>query len=191
MSGFASGLMIKTRNVFLPVLTASVLVLSACSSVPDSAPTPYKAAKSEKQYGYSSVQLSDAEYRVMFRATEATDAALVQEYTLYRAAEIAQAAGYQYLAIVKTDVERKMTTGKRLVKDTSAAQIPVLQEEQCTMSGCSGVAQPFPAQTTEMTVETQTMEDVYFSIMVRMSNDAATLGKKAFTVSELLANKPA
>ena len=165
--------------------------LSACSSVPDAAPTPYQAASGGKGYGFSPVQLSDTEYRVMFRATEATDAAMVQEYTLYRAAEIAQKNNYDWLTLVKTDVERKNTLGKRIVKADNAKQVQpaVMQEEQCTMSGCNEVAQPFPGQS-GMTTEQEVMQDVYYSIVVRFSTVSPQDMKRSFEVTDLLARKP-
>ncbi|OFC70903.1 CC0125/CC1285 family lipoprotein [Alteromonas confluentis] len=173
------------------VLGAGLLAATACSSVSSLTPTPYQAAKSDKQYGYSSTQLSDNEYRIMFRATEVTDASLVQEYSLYRAAEIAKKNDFQYLTIVKTDIERKNTVAKRIVKETpEISQNPILTDPQCTMSGCNEVGQTMPNQSGELRVQTENTEDVYYSILVRMAESQTALGSKSFEVAKLLARKP-
>lgn len=179
----------KNSRSTYSILFACCLTLSACSSLPDAAPTPYKAAKSASEYGFSSVQLAEGQYRVMFKATQATDAASVQEYTLYRAAEIAKAQGYSWLTITKTDVDRKTTLGKSAVKAEASKQAvsPILTDQQCTMSGCSQVGQPFPASATGMTVETSMMRDVYYSVVVRMSQHEEDA---SFSVAEILQHPP-
>ncbi len=179
------------KGLFYAVLGAGLLTVSACSSVSGVMPTPYQAAKTDKQYGYSSTQLSDSEYRVMFRASEVTDASLVQEYALYRAAEIAQKNNFNYLTIVKTDIERKQTVAKTVVKESpEISQNPIINDPQCTMSGCNEVAQTMPNQSGELRVRTETAEDVYFSILVRMAENKTALGDKSFEVAKLLARKP-
>lgn len=179
------------KGLFYVVLGAGFLTVSACSSVSGITPTPYQAANTDKQYGYSSTQLSDSEYRVMFRASEVTDASLVQEYALYRAAEIAQKNNFSYLTIVKTDIERKNTVAKRIVKETpEISQNPIINDPQCTMSGCNEVAQTMPNQSGELRVRTEAAEDVYYSILVRMAENKTALGDKSFDVAKLLTHKP-
>lgn len=180
---------IYSSRFSLAILAVLCLTLSACSSLPDTAPTPYKPATASNEYGFSSVELSEGQYRVMFKATEATNAASVQEYTLYRAAEIAKANGYSWLNIHKTDVERKATLGKDPVKAESNKQVvsPVLADRQCTMSGCGQVGQPFPTSGSGMTLETKVMKDVYYSIVVQMSQAQQA---SSFSVTDILQNSP-
>ena len=175
----------KTAKAFV---AASVLatVMSACSSFSASGPTPYKAAKSADAYGYSSVQLDDSRYRVMFKAAEDTPADLVQEYTLYRAAQIASEQGYSWVAVVKTDIERKANITQRVVKDKKNTLPPVLKEEQCTMSGCNDVAQPFEVSDSDLRMEEAKIQDVYYSIVARMGNSQVSTGDNAFEVQKVI-----
>lgn len=176
-------------NVATCVLAASLLV-SGCSSLSPTQPTPYTAAKSTDSYGYSSMELTDTEYRVMFKATEATPADKVQEYSLYRAAEIAKKNGYEWVTIVKTDIERKTRTGKKIVRESNNSAPAVLKEEQCTMSGCNEVAQPFEPSDADVKVEQTRTKDVYYSIVVRMGNSQVGTGKRAFKTQDILATHP-
>ena len=45
-------------------------------------------------------KISENEYKVLFKATDKTPADKVQQYALYRAAEIAQNQGFTYLAML-------------------------------------------------------------------------------------------
>ena len=182
---FMRALITNSSRLSLSIVTVCCLTLSGCSSLPNTAPTPYKAATAPNEYGFSSVQLAENQYRVMFKATEATDAAAVQEYTLLRAAEIAKANGYSWFNIIKTDVERKATLGKRPVKAeaNNRATSQVLADQQCTMSGCSQVGQTFPASGNGMTIETKVMKDVYYSIVVQMTQQRQA---SAFSVNDIL-----
>ncbi len=170
-------------------LTA-VLGLTACATSSPNEPTPYIKAKSANAYGYSSMELSENEYRIMFKATEATDADKVQEYSLYRAAELADAQGFTWVAVVKTDVERKLRDGKRIVRESNNTAPPVLREEQCTMSGCNEVAQPFETSDADMRVEKTRTKDIYYSIVARMANSESALGQRAFRTQDVLSRPP-
>ena len=180
----------RYMNILSGVFLASAITITACSSLPSATPTPYKSAKLSDGYGYSSMQLSENEYRVMFKATEKTPADLVQEYTLYRAAEIADKTGFDWVAVVKTDVEKKAGTAKNIVRDKSASTPALPSEQQCTMSGCSEVAQPFPQTDGSMTVEETPMSDVYYSIMVRMGNADQGAEPNALLIKEILSRPP-
>ena len=171
-------------------LVAASLSLSACVSQSSTQPTLYRAAKTSDAYGYSSMELSDTEYRVMFKATEATPADKVQEYSLYRAAEIAQKKGYEWVSLVKTDVQRKSRETRNVTRKDTNTLPPVLKEEQCTMSGCNEVAQPFEATNSDVTVEKTRTKDVYYSIVVRMGDSKISTDKRAFKVADLLKNSP-
>ncbi|MBD3584202.1 hypothetical protein HHX48_00450 [Salinimonas sp. HHU 13199] len=171
----------------LVAVTLLSSALGACSSFSSSGPTAYKSAKSADAYGYSSVQLDDAQYRVMFKAAEDTPADLVQEYTLYRAAEIADEQGYSWVAIVKTDIERKANISQRIVRDKKNTLPPVLKEEQCTMSGCNDVAQPFEVSDSDLRTKKTKTQDVYYSVVARMGNSQVSTGDNAFEVEKVLA----
>jgi len=162
---------------------AAVLALSACSSTPVAVPTPYKASVTKEGYGYSSVQLSDNEYRVLFKATDETPADKVQEYALQRAGQIAMKQGYQYLAIVKTNVDKRPIEARRVITEPSSPAT-FTQDQQCTMSGCSQVAQPTAAEG-QNSVQSTMINDIYYSIVVRMANAKEGLGKNVMAVSDI------
>lgn len=174
---------LKFRPAFALLPLIACIGISACSTTPSALPTPYKSAKSKDGYGYSSVQLSDNEFRVLFKATDETPADMVQQYVLQRASELASKQGYSHLAIVKTDIEKRPVEGHRIGKD-NAPRPTFTNDQQCTMSGCQQVAEPMPGQS-QNSVEKTLMNDVYYSILVRMANTAQALGKNAIEVSDI------
>ena len=174
----------KSRNLMACVGTVLSLAMVGCSSTPVATPTPYKSASTKAAYGYSSEKISESEYKVLFKATDKTPADKVQQYALYRAAEIAQKQGFNYLAIVKTNVDKKPILAREVVAKNDEP-VAFQTDRQCTMSGCDEVAQPMAVPSSNDVVKTQ-INDIYFTIDVKMANDKASLGKNAFTVLEVL-----
>ena len=82
------------------LLSAPVLVLLAACAVP----TPYQAA--DGGYGYTDQQIEGNRYRVSFDGNSSTPREEVQNYLLYRAAELTVQNGFDYFTIVDRDVER-------------------------------------------------------------------------------------
>jgi hypothetical protein len=78
------------------------LLLAGCA-----VPTPYQAAVDG--YGYAEQQLESNRYRVTFSGNEVTPRETVQNYLLYRAAEVTVAQGHDYFTIVDQDLERSTT----------------------------------------------------------------------------------
>lgn len=174
----------KSRNLIACVGTVLSLAMVGCSSTPVATPTPYKSASTKAAYGYSSEKISESEYKVLFKATDKTPADKVQQYALYRAAEIAQKQGFNYLTIVKTNVDKKPILAREVVAKNDEP-VAFQTDRQCTMSGCDEVAQPMAVPSSNDVVKTQ-INDIYFTIDVKMANDKASLGKNAFTVIEVL-----
>jgi hypothetical protein len=85
------------RSVVLAV--ALGLALAACSV----SPTPYQAAADGQ--GYSEQQIENDRYRVRFAGNSATDRETVENYVLYRAAELAIQTGHDYFKVVSRDTE--------------------------------------------------------------------------------------
>jgi hypothetical protein len=75
------------------------LLLAACA-----APTPYQPAADG--FGYSDQQLEENRYRVTFAGNSVTPRDVVQNYLLYRAAELTVQKGYDYFTVVRQDLER-------------------------------------------------------------------------------------
>jgi hypothetical protein len=82
------------------LLAASLLlVLGACAME-----TPYQP--SEGRYGYSDQQIEENRYRVTFSGNPSTPRDTVQNYLLYRAAELTVQKGFDHFTVVERDVER-------------------------------------------------------------------------------------
>jgi len=82
------------------LVLALLLLLSSCSSLP----TPYQRANPD--YGYSEQQLQDNRFRVSFTGNIATKREAVENYLLYRAAELTIAKNYDYFIIAEQDTQR-------------------------------------------------------------------------------------
>jgi hypothetical protein len=77
----------------------AVLVgLAACAS-----PTPYRAATDDT--GYRDQQIETNRYRVSFAGNSATPLNRVQDYALYRAAELTVANGYDYFKVASRSTD--------------------------------------------------------------------------------------
>jgi hypothetical protein len=83
---------------------AIALALSACATV-----NPYHPAASAGGYGYSDQRLEQDRYRITFRGDSATKRAQVEDYLLFRSAEVTLQSGYDYFVITN----RAMETDRR------------------------------------------------------------------------------
>ena len=86
------------RFIFL----AGFLALAACTH-----PTPYQAEQDGQ--GFSDRAIEDDRYRVTFAGNFLTTRDTVQDYLLFRAAEVTLQRGYDYFLVVEKDTERKTT----------------------------------------------------------------------------------
>ena len=89
------------RNAFAAVALASAAALSACSS----GPTPYQPAAGYDR-GYSEQKIEDARYRISFKGNSLTDRETVENYMLYRAAELTLQSGYDVFTIVNRETDK-------------------------------------------------------------------------------------
>ena len=87
------------RKTLLSV--ALLAALSACA-----VPTPYQPA-ANGGYGYSEQRIENNRYRLSFSGNSATDRRTVEDYLLYRAAELTVRLGGDYFVLVKQDIEPK------------------------------------------------------------------------------------
>jgi hypothetical protein len=92
---FRSGL--RDRRALAGVLL--LLLLAGCA-----VPTPYQP--STGGYGYTEQQLESNRYRVAFSGNSVTPRDTVQNYLLYRAAELTLDRGDNYFTVVNQNVER-------------------------------------------------------------------------------------
>ncbi len=75
--------------------------LTACAE-----PTPYQAAGERAAYGYSEEQLDPRTWRLQFAGNAQTPREQVEDYLLYRAAEVARGAGAGGFVVLDRDIER-------------------------------------------------------------------------------------
>ncbi len=80
---------------------AILLGLTACAS----SPTPYQAATDD--LGYRDQQIEADRYRVSFAGSSATPLNRVQDYALYRAAELTVANGFDYFKVASRSTDSR------------------------------------------------------------------------------------
>lgn len=82
----------------LPVI-ACALGLAACSA----SPTPYQVVGEDG--GYTDQQLESDRYRVKFEGNSATSREMVEDFALYRAAELTLQTGNDYFKVISKEIE--------------------------------------------------------------------------------------
>lgn len=90
------------RPVLLAIILVGAALLTACGT-----PTPYQPAASD--YGYDEQALEENRYRISFSGNSLTPRETVENYLLYRAAEVTLDKGYDYFLMVTQETERKTT----------------------------------------------------------------------------------
>ncbi len=89
------------RKLTLLALAAAGLILTACATA-----TPYQAAVDSSR-GYSEQRIESNRYRVSFSGNSLTNLETVENYLLYRAAELTKQNGYDYFVIADRNTEKK------------------------------------------------------------------------------------
>ena len=77
----------------------SLTLIAACAT-----PTPYTPALDDR-YGYSEQKIETDRYRVQFSGNAMTDRETVEQYLLYRAAELTREQGFDHFIIARRDVD--------------------------------------------------------------------------------------
>ncbi len=88
--------MLRTIGMIL----ATVGALAACTTA-----TPYGPANGG--YGFSEQRVEDNRYRISFRGNSSTSRETVENFLLYRAAELTLEGGYDYFVMIESDTEAK------------------------------------------------------------------------------------
>lgn len=81
---------------------AAAISLSACGTY---GPTPYQPAAGS-QAGYSDTMIESDRFRVSFRGNSLTDRETVENYLLFRAAELTLQQGFDHFTIADRDTDR-------------------------------------------------------------------------------------
>ena len=82
-----------------------LLAVAGCAAPP----TPYQPALSDASYGYSADQLDDTTWRVSFKGNSSTHREVVEDYVLYRSAELALEQGAEGFVVLKDDVDKDVS----------------------------------------------------------------------------------
>ena len=94
----------KARGNAIPRLVAALsLAALAASCAPN--PTPFVPAVANRGYGYADQQVEQNRYRVTFSGNSDTPRTVVDNYLLYRSAQITKASGYDYFIIAAQETE--------------------------------------------------------------------------------------
>ena len=94
----------KARGKALPLGIAALgaaALLASCAPHP----TPFVPAMANRGYGYADQQLEQNRYRVTFNGNSDTPRTVVDNYLLYRAAQITKASGFDYFIIAQQETE--------------------------------------------------------------------------------------
>lgn len=95
---------LRLRTIAVPF--AAALALAACSTA-----TPYQPLGTRgASGGYASQQIEDNRYRVSFTGNQLTSRERVENYLLYRAAELTVQQGYDGFTIVQRATDRDVET---------------------------------------------------------------------------------
>ncbi|MBB4658022.1 CC0125/CC1285 family lipoprotein [Parvularcula dongshanensis] len=95
--------MIKTTGQKAALIAAGLLTLAGCATS-----TPYTSAEGSRSgYGFTDQKIEDDRYRITFRGNSLTGRDTVENYLLYRAAELTLQNGYDYFVVVKDDTEKQ------------------------------------------------------------------------------------
>ena len=88
----------RNRKRVLPMALLATLTLAGCATT-----TPYQPVTDG--YGYTEQRIEKNRYRVSFFGNSRTPKQTVENYLLYRAAELTLQAGYDYFVLASNDTE--------------------------------------------------------------------------------------
>ena len=94
------------RTTLAAALLASSTLLAACTI----GPTPYQPASAGYSRGYAEQKLEDTRYRISFKGNSLTERDTVENYMLFRAAELTLQSGYDTFTISKRDTDKDSRT---------------------------------------------------------------------------------
>lgn len=94
------------RKALAAAAIATASLLAACQS----GPTPYQpGASNSSDRGYSESKIENDRYRISFKGNSMTDRETVENYLLYRAAELTLQNGFDVFTVVNRDTDRDST----------------------------------------------------------------------------------
>lgn len=93
---------VQRSLVRVAVVVATLVALGGCVT-----PTPYQPAPQPRGFGYLEERLDQNRFRVSFRGNAQTARETVEDYLLYRAAELTLQNGFSHFLVVGRDTEAR------------------------------------------------------------------------------------
>ncbi len=125
------------RVVFVAMIT--LCLLSGCAST---APTPFRPTGPSQPFGYSSQQMNESTFRILFAANEHTDFTQIASFAHKRAEIIAKEQGFAWYRVVSSTADSlpaRQATVPVPPKDISMVEQDVtekLPEQPCADQPC-------------------------------------------------------
>ena len=95
--------------MFKQMIAASALAIATLGACETAGPTPYQP-ESASARGYSETKIEDNRWRISFKGNSLTGRETVENYMLYRAAELTLQSGYDNFTIVNRDTDKQSRT---------------------------------------------------------------------------------
>lgn len=92
------------RTLFAGAALAGAMALTACETY---GPTPYQPSTNRYQGGYSETRIENDRFRISFKGNSLTERDTVENYMLYRAAELTLQQGYDTFTMVNRDTDKR------------------------------------------------------------------------------------
>jgi predicted small lipoprotein YifL len=92
------------------ILAASALALTTLTACGTSGPTPYQPQTADSSRGYSETRIENDRWRISFKGNSMTGRETVENYMLYRAAELTIQNGYDTFTVVNRDTDKQSRT---------------------------------------------------------------------------------
>jgi hypothetical protein len=167
-------------NLIKPaIIVLLTLVFTGCQS-----PTPYKsAAKTDSNFGYKSKKIKKDIYRVSFKGNKDTKRETVEQYMLFRAAEVAKNNKAPYFQIVSRD------TDKIVDYDTVYTNMAFTRPYTTGMAGYNNYRYPYYSYGYGWSYNqgtTVVADDLYSTVAYIKLKDKASKNEKVFTTKEVI-----
>jgi hypothetical protein len=133
--------------------------------------------------GYSHIQLSEDQYRVVFKGNKNTDEEHVTNFALLHAAELTTEKGYNWFTVVDSDTDIET---KNITRVGPAKATPAPGEVTCGLLGCATPGSPNYAGGKVTTKKVQ--EHIMSSLLITMGKGQPESPSKVFDAKKLAEN---
>jgi hypothetical protein len=96
--------------MFKQMIAASALAITTLTACGTSGPTPYQPQTVDSSRGYSEQRIENDRWRISFKGNSMTGRETVENYMLFRAAELTLQNGYDTFTIVNRDTDKQSRT---------------------------------------------------------------------------------